>query len=217
MSSVTGSQLRREEVLAWLEQQVPAPRLRHILGVEAMAQELAAHYGLDRQKAAWAGLMHDLAKYFPPEKLLEMVAQERELDEIERAEPHILHAEAGSLVARDHFRVQDPEILAAIANHTLGQPGMDPLSCVIFVADALEPNRGHSPDLVQLRQLALTDLAQTVVGVCDLSLKFLLNRSQVIHPRTIMTRNHFLLHPLGIPVFRSQANQPVNPVVLGGF
>ncbi|MFQ3613124.1 MAG: bis(5'-nucleosyl)-tetraphosphatase (symmetrical) YqeK, partial [Cyanobacteriota bacterium] len=186
MSRVTGSQLRREEVLAWLEQQVPPPRIRHILGVEAMAQELAARYGLDRQKAAWAGLMHDLAKYFPPEKLLERVAQERELDEVERAEPHILHAEAGSLVARDHFQVRDPEILAAIANHTLGQPGMDALSCVIFVADALEPNRGHSPELEQLRQLACTDLAKTVVGVCDLSLKFLLNRSQVIHPRTLM-------------------------------
>jgi predicted HD superfamily hydrolase involved in NAD metabolism len=217
MSSVTGSQLRREAVLAWLEQQVPAPRIRHILGVEAMAQELAVRYGLDVQKAAWAGLMHDLAKYFPPEQLLRMVAQERELDEIERAEPHILHAEVGALVARDQFQVRDPEILAAIANHTLGQPGMAPLSCVIFVADALEPNRGHSPDLEQLRQWALTDLAKTVVGVCDLSLKFLLNRSQVIHPRTIMTRNHFLLHPLGIPMSRPHANPPVNPVVLGGF
>lgn len=217
MSSATGSQLRREAVLAWLEQQVPAPRIRHILGVEAMAQELAACYGLDREKAAWAGLMHDLAKYFPPEKLLEMVAQERELDEVERAEPHILHAEAGSLVARDYFQVRDPEILAAIANHTLGQPGMDALSCVIFVADALEPNRGHSPELELLRQLACNDLAKTVVGVCDLSLKFLLNRSQVIHPRTLMTRNHFLLHPLEMPMSRPHANPSASPVVLGGF
>ncbi|MGQ9836964.1 MAG: bis(5'-nucleosyl)-tetraphosphatase (symmetrical) YqeK [Cyanobacteriota bacterium] len=217
MSSAAGSQLRREEVLAWLEQQVPAPRIRHILGVEAMAQELAVRYGLDKQKAAWAGLMHDLAKYFPPEKLIQLVAQERELDEVEQVEPHILHAEAGSLVARDYFQVRDPEILAAIANHTLGQPGMDPLSCVIFVADALEPNRGHSPDLELLRQLAFTDLAKTVVGVCDLSLKFLLNRSQVIHPRTIMTRNYFLLHPLEIPMSCSPTNSPVNPIVLGGF
>jgi predicted HD superfamily hydrolase involved in NAD metabolism len=140
--------------------------------------------------------MHDLAKAFPPEQLLQRVAQERELDEIERAEPHILHAEVGSLVAREQFQVQDPEILAAIANHTLGQPGMDPLSCVVFVADALEPNRGNSPELERLRQMAFVDLSKTVVGVCDLSLKFLLDRNQVVHPRTLMTRNHFLLHPL---------------------
>ncbi len=211
MSSVVSSQLRREQVLAWLENQVPAPRIRHVLGVEAMARELAACYGLDEQKAAWAGLMHDLAKYFPPEQLLQRVAQERELDEIERAEPHILHAEVGSLVAQEQFQVQDAEILAAIANHTLGQPGMDPLSCLIFVADALELNRGSSPELEQLRQLAFVDLSKAVVGVCDLSLKFLLNRSQVIHPRTLMTRNHFLLHPLEISGSRADS------VVLGGF
>lgn len=120
-----GTQLGRGEVLAWLQERVSPPRLRHILGVEGMARQLAAHYGLDEQKAAWAGLMHDLAKAFPPEQLLQRVAQERELDEIERAEPHILHAEVGSLVAREQFQVQDPEILAAIANHTLGQPLKD--------------------------------------------------------------------------------------------
>ncbi len=214
MSRAAALQLQRETVLAWLEQRVSPPRLRHILGVEAMAQELAAQYGLDVQKAAWAGLMHDLAKSFPPEQLLEMVGQQRDLDEIEQAEPHLLHAEAGSLVARDTFQVQDPEILAAIANHTLGRPGMDPLSCVVFVADALEPNRGNSPELQQLRQLARLDLAKAVVGVCDLSLKFLLNRSQVIHPRTLMTRNYFLLHPLEIPM--SHSNPSASSVVAGG-
>ncbi len=213
---MTSPVLRREEVLAWLQEQVPPPRLRHILGVEAMARQLAAHYGLDEQKAAWAGLMHDLAKSFPPEQLLQRVAQERELDEIERAEPHLLHAEVGSLLARERFQVQDAEILAAIANHTLGRPGMDPLSCVVFVADALEPNRGNSPELEHLRRLAFVDLSKAVVGVCDLSLRFLLNRYQVIHPRTLMTRNHFLLHPLG-KKGSEEIVSPVNSVVSGGF
>ncbi|MEN9212201.1 MAG: bis(5'-nucleosyl)-tetraphosphatase (symmetrical) YqeK [Thermostichus sp. DG_1_6_bins_120] len=208
---MTGSPLRREEVLAWLEEQVPPPRIRHILGVEAMARELAACHGLDEQKAAWAGLLHDLAKYFPPEKLLQMVSEKRELDEIERAEPHILHAEVGSRVAQERFQVRDPQILAAIANHTLGQPGMDPLSCVIFIADALEPSRGNHSELQQLRQLAFTDLTKTVVGVCDLSLKFLLDRNQLIHPRTLMTRNYFLMHSLEISLPQADS------VVLGGL
>jgi HD superfamily phosphohydrolase YqeK len=84
---MTSLALRREEVLAWLQERVPPPRLRHILGVEAMARQLAAHYGLDEEKAAWAGLMHDLAKSFPAEQLLQRVARERELDEIERLSP----------------------------------------------------------------------------------------------------------------------------------
>jgi predicted HD superfamily hydrolase involved in NAD metabolism len=118
-------------------------------------------------------------------------------------------------LAREQFQVQDAEILAAIANHTLGQPGMGPLSCVVFVADALEPNRGSSPELEQLRRLAFVDLSKAVVGVCDLSLRFLLNRNQVVHPRTLMTRNYFLLHPLDQKDFQRAAS-PVLSVVSGG-
>jgi hypothetical protein len=53
------------------------------------------------------------------------------------------------------------------------------------------------------------------VGVCDLSLRFLLNRNQVVHPRTLMTRNYFLLHPLDQKDFQRAAS-PVLSVVSGG-
>ncbi len=33
-----------DRVLAWLEEEVPPSRIRHILGVEAMAEELAEIY-----------------------------------------------------------------------------------------------------------------------------------------------------------------------------
>ncbi|PLZ35379.1 HD domain-containing protein, partial [Fischerella thermalis] len=62
----------RQKVLAWLAENVPSSRINHILRVEQMAVELAQHYQLDREKAATAGLMHDLAKYFPSKKLLQM-------------------------------------------------------------------------------------------------------------------------------------------------
>lgn len=47
-------------------------RVFHILRVEEMSVDLAVYYNLDRDKAAMAGLMHDLAKYFKPQQLLEM-------------------------------------------------------------------------------------------------------------------------------------------------
>ena len=60
----------REAIINWLKENVSADRLEHILGVEKFSAELAEQHGVDRQKAAQAGLMHDLAKFFPPPRLL---------------------------------------------------------------------------------------------------------------------------------------------------
>ncbi len=180
----------REQVLAWLADHVPASRIEHILGVEQMALDLAAHYHLDTEKAPMAGLMHDLAKYFKPQQLLQMAqAEGLEIDEVDQANPHLLHADVSAIVARNQFGVDDQEVLQAIQNHTLGRPGMSLLSCIIFVADTLEPGRGNTPELEALRQISRQDLYKAVWLTCDYSLKYLLETRCLIHPRTIKTRN----------------------------
>lgn len=180
----------RSRVLTWLSDNVPASRIEHILGVEQMSAELARHYGLDVEKAAQAGLMHDLAKYFKPARLLQMATDEGiEVDPLCVADPHLLHADASAIVAREEFGVKDESVLEAIALHTLGRPGMSPLSCVVFLADSLEPGRGDTPDLAQLRQVSRQNLDKAVWLTCDYSVKRLLGSRKSIHPRTVLTRN----------------------------
>lgn len=182
----------RQQVLTWLADQVPPARIEHILGVEQMAIALAQCHQIDVVKAAQAGLMHDLAKYFKPERLLEMAqAEGLEIDPVDEMNPHLLHAEVGAIVARDQFGIQDEAVLRAIANHTLGRPGMDDLSCVVFLADTLEPGRGDTPTLNHLRQASQQNLTQAVALTCDYSLHHLLEKRRLIHPRTVMTRNWF--------------------------
>jgi predicted HD superfamily hydrolase involved in NAD metabolism len=198
----------REQILSWLAQNVPPSRVKHILGVEQMARDLACHYQLDADKAAQAGLMHDLAKYFKPEKLLEMArAEGMELNEVDISNPHLLHADASAIVARNTFGIQDAEILDAIANHTLGRPQMSQLSCIVFLADALEPGRGDNPELERLRTLSRTDIYQAVWQSCDYSLKFLLSRRLLIHPRTIATRNWALEKSMNKSEVKSQKSE----------
>jgi predicted HD superfamily hydrolase involved in NAD metabolism len=180
----------REQILAWLANRVPAKRVQHILGVEQMARELALHHQLDVEKAAQAGLMHDLAKYFKPQLLLQMAeAEGLPIDEVDVAAPHLLHADVSAIVARDEFGITDPEILQAIADHTLGRAGMSPLSCIVFLADTLEAGRGDAPELQALRELSYQNLTQAVWRTCDYSLQYLLSTRCLIHPRTIRTRN----------------------------
>ncbi len=180
----------RERVISWLADNVPEARLRHILGVEEMSVVLAKHYQIDEMQAAQAGLMHDLAKYFQTKKLLQM-AQEHNIgiDSVCAANPHLLHADISAIVAQQEFAVIDEKILDAIRNHTLGRPQMSDLSCVVFIADALEPGRGNTPELEAMRQVSFTNLYKSVWQTCDYSLKYLLDKKRIIHPRVIYTRN----------------------------
>lgn len=185
--------VNREHVLSWLAENVPESRLNHILRVEEMAAQLAKHHHLDAEKAAIAGLMHDLAKYFKPQKLLEMArAENLYIDPVAEASPHLLHANVSAIVARDTFGVEDQEILQGITNHTLGRPEMDLLSCIVFLADSLEPGRGSSSELEALRKLSYQNLDQAVWRTSDYSLRFLIEQACLIHPQTIATRNWFL-------------------------
>ncbi|MFB2921775.1 MULTISPECIES: bis(5'-nucleosyl)-tetraphosphatase (symmetrical) YqeK [Aerosakkonema] len=180
----------RDRLLAWLADNVPDSRLQHIIRVEQMSIELAALHNLNCEKAARSGLMHDLAKYFKPQLLLSIARQEGwELDPVEEENPHLLHAEVSAIVARDVFGVDDEEILQAIGNHTLGRPGMSLLSCTVFLADSLEPERGNTPELEALRQESRQNLYKAVWRTCDYSLKYLIETHRLIHPRTILTRN----------------------------
>ncbi|MDJ0675368.1 MAG: bis(5'-nucleosyl)-tetraphosphatase (symmetrical) YqeK [Calothrix sp. MO_167.B42] len=183
----------REQVLSWLAENVKASRIEHILRVEQMAKELALQHQLEPQKSAQAALMHDLAKYFPAHKLLQMASIEGlEIDEIMNSNPHLLHADVSAIVARDTFGIEDKEILQAIANHTLGRPDMGPVCCIVFLADSLEPGRGNNPELSALRQMSRKNIDGAVWQVCDYSLKSLVNSPGMIHPRIIATRNRFL-------------------------
>lgn len=180
----------RQAVIAWLEQNVPSSRLQHILGVEDMSKQLAQFHDADPDKAQTAGLMHDLAKYFSPEQLLAMTREKGiEVDDICAKRPHLLHAEASAIVAQETFQVQDQEILSAIAQHTLGNAPMSTISCIVFVADKLEPNRGDTPELNAMREAAWDNLYRGVYQVCDLSIKKLIQKGRPIHPRTVATRN----------------------------
>ena len=180
----------RSRVISWLKKNVSAHRLQHILGVEATCIDLARCHQLNEQQAAQAGLMHDLAKFFSSHKLLKIAAQANiRVDRVCAAHPHLLHAEVGAVIANQEFVVNDPEILNAIGNHTLGSPHMSKLSCLVFIADVLEPNRGNNESLAAMRLVARENLYKCVQQTSDYSLEYLLSKQKIIHPRTVLTRN----------------------------
>ncbi|HHV62378.1 MAG TPA: HD domain-containing protein [Firmicutes bacterium] len=181
-------------------------RLIHSLGVQTTAIKFARLYGVDRQKASIAGLVHDCARDLPRETLLEMVKRFHiTVDELELGEPVLLHAPVGAELARVEFGIDDEEILNAIRVHTTGDVGMSMLDKIIYLADYVEPGRSYA-GAGALKRLAIEDFDRALIAATDQTIMYVIRRGGLIHPRTVAARNSFL---------NSLAIRPCNQVIGG--
>ncbi len=149
------TKLNEAEIKNWLAENLSEERYSHSLGTANCARELANKYGLDEQKAYIAGLLHDCAKCFPNEKLLEIIHNNLEVEESELQNYKTLHAPVSAYIAEKDFGVSDREILSAIRWHTLGKIDMSDFEKIIFLADKIEPNtreKEHTEEIVKYLQ-----------------------------------------------------------------
>lgn len=128
------------EILKWLKENLNEKRYIHTLGTADCAKELAQKFGLDSEKAYLAGLLHDCAKCFSNEKLLDIIHQHLDVEECEMLNYKTLHAPVSAYIAENEFKITDKEILSAIRWHTLGRLGMTDFEKIVFIADKIEPN-----------------------------------------------------------------------------
>ena len=185
---------QRSEIRAWLQDRLSPHRYRHSLGVAETARKLAVGNGVDPELAELAGLLHDAAREWSASDLLE--AAERlgmPLGYLEVMAPMpCLHGPIGSELAKETFGVADPGVLAAIAHHTMGREAMSPIEKVVFIADAIEPNRPDAPYIRELREVAWQDLDRACRRAYDLTFEYLIKSGQPIHPQANAGRNWLL-------------------------
>lgn len=181
------------EIKDQLAQSLSAGRFKHTLGVTETAQKLALQYNADIYKAELAGLLHDCAKELKQKKLLqEALRFDIELNDIDRAAPHLLHARVGAHYAKELYGVNDPEVLGAIAQHTLGKPEMSLLEEILFLSDAIEPNR-PSEWANSIRQtLKDKGLEAAIVKTCENTIHEVVEKKRLLHPLTVETYNFYL-------------------------
>lgn len=116
-------------------------------------------YGYNIDKAELAGLLHDCAKCYPDDILIEKCRQHGvELTADELLAPAVIHAKYGAWMAKHKYGIQDEEILSAIRFHTTGCPDMKMLEKIVWLADYIEPRRAYIDQLPRIRKLAFQDL-----------------------------------------------------------
>jgi predicted HD superfamily hydrolase involved in NAD metabolism len=132
-------------------------RYRHSLCVMVAMERTAPLYGLNVLKAAQAGILHDLAKERPTDRLIHALItyDPQEIDELRQVgclHNVYLHGPAAVPLARDEFGVSDPEILEAIRKHAGSYTDMSQMARCLHVADMTAPAVDY-PGLHKLQKL----------------------------------------------------------------
>lgn len=174
-----------EEMERKLKDSIKKGRYIHTQGVIQTARHLAQCHHYNEEKAAIAALLHDCAKYMPEdERIAYCETHGVDVNDAERTNLTLLHAKCGAIMAEEEYGVENQEILHAIRVHTTGEPEMNLLDKIIFVADYIEPNRTHAPNLDALRALAETDLDRTTALILSDTLDYLKKTGKTIDDTT---------------------------------
>ena len=160
-------------------------RFEHTLGVMYTAGCMAMAHGYDIEKSMLAGLLHDCAKCMTHEERVVLCKEHQvEVTTSEQENKAILHAKAGAILAKIEYDITDIDILHAIAVHTTGEPDMNTLDKIIYIADYIEPGRDKAPNLELVRSLAYQDLDACMAQILYDTLNYLNSRGGLIDPTT---------------------------------
>jgi predicted HD superfamily hydrolase involved in NAD metabolism len=180
--------MNKKDMKKKLRSELKPGRYEHTLGVEYTCACLAMRYGYDMEKADLAGLLHDCAKCLSDQEKLSMCKKKKiEISSAEKENPGLLHAKLGAVLAKEKYGVEDLDILSAITWHTTGRPEMSLLDKIVFIADYIEPNRNHAPNLEEIRKIAFEDLDECLVLILKQTLDYLKDSGAKMDPMTLKT------------------------------
>lgn len=183
-----------EERLRQAVDSLPAGLRAHILRVEKESARLAGRHGIDLKRAKIAALGHDLVRHMSDDELLQLAsAYDLEPDDVERNSPILVHGPVAARILSVDFGLHDTDVLAGVDCHSTARADMAPLEKVLFLADKIEPHKlERSPDWRAVYDLAENDLDAGLLRFLDLQLEQSVERSWLVHRRSLEARNQLL-------------------------
>ncbi|HWS30664.1 MAG TPA: nicotinate-nucleotide adenylyltransferase [Clostridia bacterium] len=170
-------------------------RYTHSMGTVRAAIWLAERCNVDTQKARLAALLHDCAKVSKAQMRAYLERFQICPYAYAKNAPGILHGPVGAEVAHAEYGVEDPEVLLAIANHTVCSQGMGALEKIIYLADKIEPTRDYQ-GVTPIRAAAARSLNEGVLACMDHTIAYLMENKSEIDPCIYWAREYLLKHDI---------------------
>lgn len=179
----------RERIIKRLRGMISEKRLLHSLGVSETAHSLALRFGVDPERAALAGLIHDCARDLGDAELLSKANDAGiPVSYEEKVCPLLLHGPVGAAISRDRFGIEDEQVLRAVAIHTTGATDMGLLDKIVYIADKIEPGRSYQA-VSPLRSAAEQGLDEGVAACLAHFMVYLVSKGLVVHPDMVKAWN----------------------------
>lgn len=169
----TKNKEKYKKIFEYLKKKASLNRLKHSEGVAKLAWQLCGRFNVEPDKGIIAGIGHDIARELDENEIYYWAKQDgKPLLEWEIDRPEILHARAGVEILKKIINIEDEEILKAVKNHVVGEPGMQTLSKIIYIADFLEPSRNFLERDFRNKMIEL-DLDLMLLAVIEKTFKYL--------------------------------------------
>ncbi len=176
---------------SFLKELLSKKRYTHSINVADEARKLAGIYGADKDKAYFAGLLHDVCKEDPVEIQKQYVINSRmSVSKVELASKPLWHGIAGAYFTKTHFGVDDMDIINAIRFHTVGRAGMSRLEEIVYLADLISADRDYK-DVDKMRKLAYSNVEKAMFEALCFSIDSVLKKGGYIPHYTADAYNQY--------------------------
>ena len=180
----------KKTIIEYIERNLTEKRRIHTYAVAEEAKKLAQRYGEDVERAEIAALFHDFFRGVP-EQALNGYVRQLGLSASYLNNANLAHSKIAAYIMEQDYHIKDREIINAVSYHTTGRAEMSKLEKIIYLADAIEPNRSY-PGVDEIREAAYRDLDEACLLSLQRSVDFVRSRGLYLDQDTIMARNSLL-------------------------
>ena len=173
-------------------------RFHHTECVAEAARRLAERFGGNVKTAVIAAYLHDIAKEFGRDRLLQIIEGSDIIEtDLLLSCPSVWHSFAGAVYAKKALGITD-EIAGAICYHTTGRADMSLLEKIVFLADYISADRdeeyaGDVRRMLDSSGTTVQTLDEIVFFVVKKQLAYLMAAKRPIHLDSVRAYNYFAL------------------------